>query len=84
MKSNVIALATALLLGSSAAVMAQGASERSPGDRMQDKGSIKGSPGASGYAPGQTMQQKCSKPGTEGASGYSPGRTTGSAPTRTK
>jgi hypothetical protein len=70
-------LVGALCTGSIAA-NAQGASERSPGDRMQDKGSVKGNPGASGYAPGQEMQQKGSVKGTTGASGYAPGRTTGS------
>ena len=47
-----------------------------PGDQMQDKGSVKGSPGASGYAPGHEMQKKGSVKGTEGASGYAPGRST--------
>ena len=57
---------------------AAGASEKSPGDQMQDKGSVKGSPGASGYAPGQEMQNKGPVKGTTGASGYAPGQTTGS------
>jgi hypothetical protein len=73
---STLMLVGALCAGSVAA-NAQGASERSPGDRMQDKGSVKGSPGASGYAPGQEMQQKGSVKGTTGASGYAPGRTTG-------
>ena len=55
---------------------AQGASEKTPGDQMQDKGSAKGSPGASGYSPGHEMQKKGSVKGTEGASGYAPGRST--------
>ena len=57
---------------------AQGASNNAPGQQMQDKGSVKGSPGASGYAPGQRMQEKGSVKGTTGASGYAPGQTTGS------
>ena len=55
---------------------AQGTSEQTPGDQMQDKGSVKGSPGASGYAPGQEMKKKGSVKGTEGASGYAPSRST--------
>jgi hypothetical protein len=74
---------TLILIGalftSSATAYAQGASERSPGDRMQDKGSVKGSPGASGYAPGHEMQSKGSVKGTTGASGYAPGQTSGSS-----
>jgi hypothetical protein len=48
--------------------------ENTPGDKMQDKGSVKGQPGASGYAPGHLMQEKGSKPGEPGASGYAPGQ----------
>ncbi len=44
-----------------------------PGQKMQDKGSVKGTTGASGYAPGQKMQDKGSVKGTTGASGYAPG-----------
>ncbi len=47
---------------------------RAPGQQMQMKGSVKGSPGASGYAPGRQMQTKGSVRGTTGASGYAPGR----------
>ncbi|QDM19186.1 hypothetical protein [Tardiphaga sp. vice278] len=83
MKSKPFAVAAALILFSSGAVMAQGASERTPGDKMQDRGSVKGSPGASGYAPGQVMQEKGSKKGTQGASGYAPGQTTGSSTSST-
>jgi hypothetical protein len=81
MKKIVTAVATsALLMVGSAAASAQGASQQTPGQQMQDKGSVPGSPGASGYAPGQQMQDKGSKPGTTGASGYAPGHnaTTGS------
>ena len=73
--------ATLMLIGTlctgSAVAYAQGASDKSPGTQMQDKGSVKGSPGASGYAPGQQMQDKGSVEGTTGASGYAPGQTTG-------
>lgn len=79
MKFTTFACSAALLVASSAAVVAQGASERTPGDKMQDRGSVKGSPGASGYAPGHVMQEKGSKPGTQGASGYAPGQTSGSS-----
>jgi hypothetical protein len=50
-----------------------GASQNTPGHKMQDKGSKAGSPGASGYAPGHQMQDKGSKKGSPGASGYAPG-----------
>jgi hypothetical protein len=68
------------LLTGTALASAAGVSEHSPGDKMQDKGSVKGSPGASGYAPGQQTQEKGSKSGTTGASGFAPGHsTTGSS-----
>jgi hypothetical protein len=71
--------AGSLLIGSCASGLAESSTqERTPGDQMQDKGSVKGSPGASGYAPGQQMQSKGSVKGTTGASGYAPGQTTGS------
>jgi hypothetical protein len=50
-----------------------GASQNTPGHKMQDKGSKGDSPGASGYAPGHQMQDKGSKTGHPGASGYAPG-----------
>jgi len=50
-----------------------GASQNTPGHKMQDKGSKGDSPGASGYAPGHEMQDKGSKTGHPGASGYAPG-----------
>ena len=79
MKLAVIALSAAALIASSPVVFAQGASGKAPGQEMQDRGSVKGSPGASGYAPGHVMQRKGSKLGTTGASGYAPGHTTGMA-----
>ena len=76
-----LALITAGALITSTAFAAENsASSNAPGQKMQEKGSVKGSPGASGYAPGQQMQEKGSKPGTTGASGYAPGHsTTGSS-----
>jgi hypothetical protein len=80
-----VKLATALviagaLFGATALANAQGTSEKTPGDQMQDKGSVKGSPGASGYSPGHEMQKKGSVKGsvkgTTGASGYAPGHST--------
>jgi hypothetical protein len=69
-----IAGAVGLAVGTTAACFAQGAAQDSaPGQRMQDKGSVRGQPGASGYAPGQQMQNKGSKAGEPGASGYAPG-----------
>jgi hypothetical protein len=79
MKLAIIALSAAALVASSPAVLAEGASGKAPGQEMQVRGSVKGSPGASGYAPGHIMQRKGSKLGTTGASGYAPGHTTGMA-----
>ncbi len=57
MKRITIALlATAPLVGGAMAAEQPGASARSPGHEMQDRGSVKGSPGASGYAPGHEMK----------------------------
>jgi hypothetical protein len=72
-----IALATALAAGGAVSAQAGnanlGASAKSPGHKMQMKGSVSGHPGASGYAPGHRMQAKGSVKGTTGASGYAPG-----------
>ena len=78
MKLAMIAISTAALVVSAPAVLAQGASSKTPGHEMQEWGSKTGSPGASGYAPGQEMQAKGSKKGEPGASGYAPGQTSGS------
>jgi hypothetical protein len=78
MKAGATLLVIGALVCGTTGAYAAGASEKSPGDQMQDKGSVKGSPGASGYAPGHQMQQKGSVKGTTGASGYAPGQTTGS------
>jgi hypothetical protein len=70
-----IAAAGSLLLAMTMVCSAQNsAQDRAPGQRMQDKGSVKGQPAASGYAPGQRMQEKGSKAGQPGASGYAPGQ----------
>jgi hypothetical protein len=79
MKIAVIALSAAALIASTPSVFAQGSSGKAPGQEMQEKGSVRGSPGASGYAPGQEMQAKGSKKGTHGASGDAPGQTSGSS-----
>jgi hypothetical protein len=78
MSKKFLTLVTAagLLAASSAVGFAASAQEKSPGDQMQDKGSVKGTTGASGYAPGQRMQEKGSVKGTTGASGYAPGHAT--------
>jgi hypothetical protein len=55
------------------AVPAMAQQTTAPGQKMQDKGSVKGTTGASGYAPGHKMQDKGSVKGTTGASGYAPG-----------
>ena len=72
MKIALSAIAAGLLIAASPA-LAQGVSDKAPGQQMQNKGSKAGTTGASGYAPGQKMQDKGSKPGTTGASGYAPG-----------
>jgi hypothetical protein len=79
MKLAIVALSTAALIASAPTVFAQGSSGKAPGQEMQEKGSVKGSPGASGYAPGQEMHAKGSKNGSPGASGYAPGQTSGSS-----
>jgi hypothetical protein len=78
MRLGIVAVLTAALIALAPTVFAQGASSKTPGHEMQDRGSKKGSPGASGYAPGHEMQAKGSKNGSPGASGYAPGQTTGS------
>jgi len=77
MKFAIVAVSTAVLIASAPAVFAQGASSKTTGPDMQDRGSKKGSPGASAYSPGHEMQARGSKKGSPGASGYAPGQTTG-------
>jgi hypothetical protein len=85
MKATVIAImaAAGLVAASGTIAFGQGASDRTPGHEMQQKGS-KGEPGASYYAPGQKMQRKGSKKGSPGASGYAPGHTSGQNTTTRK
>ena len=67
-----VAAAAGLLFGAPALCLAQGgAQDSAPGQKMQDKGSVRGQPGASGYAPGH---QEPSTTGQPGASGYAPGQ----------
>jgi hypothetical protein len=72
-----IAAAAGLLIATSALGFAQSSGQRmpdsTPGQNMQDRGSVSGQPGASGYTPGHRMQEKGSKAGEPGASGYAPG-----------
>ena len=49
-------VAGALIAGTTLA-NAQGASNKAPGQEMQEKGSVKGSQGTSGYAQGHEMQE---------------------------
>jgi hypothetical protein len=76
MKIATTMLVVGALFAGTALANAQGASEKTPGDQMQDKGSVKGSAGASGYSPGHDMNKNASLKGTEGASGYAPSRST--------
>ena len=52
MKLATTLLIAASLIAGTALANAQSASVNAPGQKMQAKGSVKGSPGASGYAPG--------------------------------
>jgi hypothetical protein len=70
MKSALALFASVAML---VAVPAMAQQTTAPGQKMQDKGSVKGTTGASGYAPGHKMQDKGSVKGTTGASGYAPG-----------
>ena len=69
MKIATTMLIVGALIAGTALANAQGVSEKTPGDQMQDKSSVKGSPGASGYSPGHEMQKKGSVKGTDGATG---------------
>ena len=73
-----IAAAAGLLIATSALGFAQSSGQRmpdsTPGQNMQDRGSVSGQPGASGYTPGHRMQEKGSKAGEPGASGYAPAK----------
>ncbi|MDP4001943.1 hypothetical protein [Methylobacterium sp. NEAU K] len=73
-----IVLAT-LALGGSAFAAEQGASSRTPGHEMQDRGSKAGSPGASGYAPGHEMKSGTSD--TTGSTSRMGGSGTGTSGT---
>lgn len=70
LKVALLAVGTIALLS---AIPASAQNQSAPGQKMQDKGSVKGTTGASGYAPGQKMQKKGSVKDTTGASGYAPG-----------
>lgn len=74
----IIVLAT-LALGSTAFAAEQGASSRTPGHEMQDRGSKAGSPGASGYAPGHEMKSGTSD--TTGSTSRTGGAATGTSGT---
>ncbi len=78
MKIATTVLIVGALFAGTALASAAGVSEKTSGDQMQDKGSLKGSPGASGYSPGHGMKTRSSLKRTkgEGASGYAPGHST--------
>lgn len=80
----IIVLAT-LALGGSAVAAEQGASSKTPGHEMQDRGSRAGSPGASGYAPGHEMKSGgTDSAGSTSRSGGSTTGTTGTSSTGTR
>ncbi|MEE7502017.1 hypothetical protein ACLBXO_05985 [Methylobacterium sp. C33D] len=79
-----IVLAT-LALGGSALAAEQGASSKTPGHEMQDRGSRAGSPGASGYAPGHEMKSGgMESTGSTTHSGGSGTNTSGTSSTGTR
>ncbi|AWN49128.1 hypothetical protein DK419_24530 [Methylobacterium terrae] len=67
-------------LGGASAAGQYGASARSPGHEMQDRGSRKGSPGASGYAPGHEMKSDTTGTTSRGTGDMKSGST--GSPTR--
>ena len=73
-----IAAAAGLLIATTALGHAQSSGQRmpdsTPGQKMQDRGSVSGQPGASGYTPGHRMQEKGSR---AGAPGYPAGHPAG-------
>ena len=87
---STVTLAAAFTVGAATLALAQtkptNPNNLPPGQAMQDKGSVKGSPGASGYTPGHEMKKDGSASGP-GASDHAPGHapstsTTGTAKTR--
>lgn len=71
MKNLTIAVLASLALTGAALAAEQtgGASSKSPGHEMQEKGSKAGSPGASGYAPGHEMKSDTTGSTKESTSG---------------
>lgn len=71
MKVSIITVAAVALIASSPLAFAAkgGAKVNAPGQEMQTRGSVTGSPGASGYAPGHLKQ----KARVRSASRYAPG-----------
>ncbi|GJD93581.1 hypothetical protein [Methylobacterium iners] len=82
MKRLSIAVVTTFALAGAALAAEQGASSKAPGQQMQEKGSVPGSPGASGYAPGQ--EKKSDTTGSTSGSGQSRDMSSGNSgsPTR--
>lgn len=67
------AAAIGLFIGSAGLALAQdrdrGMSEGAPGQKMQEHGSVPGSPGASGYAPGHRMDRGMDRDDRSGRGG---------------
>ncbi|KMO38159.1 hypothetical protein VQ03_17835 [Methylobacterium tarhaniae] len=83
MKQISIALLAAMTFGGGAIAAEQpGASARSPGHEMQERGSAKGSPGASGYAPGHEMKSETTGTTSRGGTGDTKSGTAGSTTRR--
>jgi len=78
MKTMIIALSAAALIAGTPAVLAQGASSKTPGHEMQAQGAKKGSTHTMGHAARHETHAKGSKKGSQGATGYAPGQTSGS------
>ena len=73
MKTVIVALSAAALIAATPAVMAMGASSKTPGHEMHLKSSKKSHHAASTHA-----QAKGKKTGSPGATASAPGQTTGS------
>mgnify|MGYP001088124792 CR=1 FL=1 len=71
MKTTIIALCAAALIGAAPAVLAQGVPSKAPG--LPREVSKKHHPGVPRYAPRREMQAKDLKKGYPGTLGYTPG-----------
>jgi hypothetical protein len=73
MNSKFLMIAAVLLMCTTAHAQ-NAAPSNTPGQRMQQRGSVPGDPGASGYSPGDQRPDRGRRQGSPGASGFAPGR----------